>query len=430
LEFNTALKKCGFDTKPKTIKTEELAKVNVPSIVLNGINKNNKPNELGHYFIVIPKDKVITIYDYPNEVQALPVDYLISVLKQKEITEFPIILCEPKEQIDRMKSPISTNDKYSKGTIKNLENLIEFKEFGKQITGEFDFGKHSEGRLVECTINIINSSADEIRIKSLEADCRCSEIQIDKKVLKPNESCKIRMDISLAQKYKDVAVRGWGTIEKVDSTKSSKIMLFVKGYSEPRVLCEPQKLDFGVIKSGNGTQKFENVKVLKTIYAGNQNISKIEPTSTMIKIENTKEYDNTIQFDVILNSSEFIGLENSKINVFMNKENKPAIYFDVRALLKSDFQVSPKTMIIDNKANMATAIIKAPDNQKFEIKHVKINYPDIFKVSYENIKEYCQINVSIRENNKPQMFLEDQVVVDIEMDSKNHLLTIPLLCIP
>jgi ABC-type bacteriocin/lantibiotic exporter with double-glycine peptidase domain len=94
LELNVALQKCGFETEAKIIRAEDLAKVKSPSIVL--YYPSNKPNAIGHFFILMPQHDQIAVYDYPREVHTFPTSYLIAGLKQEDIHEFPILICKIK----------------------------------------------------------------------------------------------------------------------------------------------------------------------------------------------------------------------------------------------------------------------------------------------------------------------------------------------
>ena len=121
LEMNNALKKCGFKTEAKIIKSEDIIKVKSPSIVLNNPDKGT--NDPGHFFTIIPHDDKITIYDYPTEIRILPADFLVSSLKQSNINEFPIIMCKAPKKVEKKRAirqvSKSMGKSFSKVLIKN-----------------------------------------------------------------------------------------------------------------------------------------------------------------------------------------------------------------------------------------------------------------------------------------------------------------------
>ena len=335
LELNNALQKCGFETKAKTIKSEDIIKVKSPSIVLHF--PKNKANKPGHFFIIMPHDNKITVYDYPQEVQTYPADFLVSSLKQDNINEFPILICKPKRKLEEGKGSQQTT---------KVESEIIFKGFDKQLMGDLDFGNQPESSLIKCSFNLINMSSTSIELKDIKADCKCSKIHIDKTYVSPGNSCKITMDISLAKKYKDTAIKGMGIINQANGAKSTYLLMLIKGYSEPRILCNPQKINFGTIKTNSGLAKLEGIKVLKTKFAKDQTITKIKPTSSNINIFNIKKNIDSIEFDITLDSSDSVGLQTSRIDVFLDNESEPANYFDVMALLQLDFSISPNVAIV------------------------------------------------------------------------------------
>ena len=353
LEFNTALQKCGFETEAKMIHAEDITKVKFPSIVLH--YPKNKANKLGHFFIIIPHDNQITIYDYPHDVQTYPADFLVSSLKQNDIDEFPIIMCKSKRKL--------TEGKSSQKATK-VESEIIFKGFDKQLMGSVDFSSQPESSLVECSFRLVNRSAAAIELKNIVADCKCSKIHIDKTSVSPGDFCKITMDISLTKKYKDVAVRGRATINQANGDRSTNLMMLVKGYSEPRVLCNPQKINFGTIKTNSGLAKLEGIKILKTKFSKDKKIS-IKPTASKIKIVNIKQNTDSIEFDVTLDSRESIGFETSKINVFLGNESEPANYFDVMFLSQLDFALSPKVVIA--KKDKTSIVTVTPKEQELTV---------------------------------------------------------------
>lgn len=420
LEINNALQKCGFETNAKTIKSEDIIKVKSPSIVLN--YPKNKANKLGHFFIIIPHDNKITIYDYPQEVQTYPADFLVSTLKQNNINEFPIVMCKTKRKLEEGKSSQK---------ITKVEGEIIFKGFDKQLMGNLDFGNQPESSLIKCSFNLINMSSTSIKLKDMKADCKCSKIYIDETYVSPGNSCKITMDISLTKKYKDTAVRGWGTINQINGARSTNLMMLITGYSEPRVLCNPQKINFGTIKTNSGLAKIEGIKVLKTKFAKDQTVNKIKPTASNINIFNIKQNIDSIEFDITLDSSDSVGLETSKINVFLDDESEPANYFDVMALLQLDFAFSPKVAIV--KKGHESVVTITPKEQKFIVEKVLLHgNSDYFNVSYSNGTDYSSIYISIKNKESPQQLIEDfvEIVIRLKDTEEERVLKIPIIYIP
>lgn len=418
LEVNQALQKCGFETKVKTIKAEDLIKVKYPSIVLN--YPKNKANEFGHFFVIIPHDNKITIYDYPQQVRTYPTDFLISALKQNNINEFPIVICKIKRKLEGSKN--------SQKTAK-VGNEIIFKGFDKQLMGDLDFGNQPESSMIKCSFNLTNKSSTPIELKNIKADCRCSKIYLDETHVSPGNSCKINMDISLIKKYKDVAVRGWAKIKEVGGSESANLLMLVKGYSEPRILCVPQKVNFGNIKTNSGLAKLEGIKIIKTKFAKDQEITKIDPTTSDINIFNIEQSADSIEFDITLDSADSIGLKTSRINIFLDNEAEPANYFDVTAFLQLDFAFSPKVVIV--KKEQESVVTITPKEKMFTIEKVLLDdNSDYFNISFSNETNYSLIYVSIGQ--APQKLIEDfiEVVLVLKDTKEKRVLKVPMIYIP
>lgn len=419
LELTNALKKCGFKTESKIIKAEDITKVKSPSIVFH--YPKNKTDKLGHYFIIIPHKNKVSIYDYPEEVQTFSADFLASSLKQNNINEFPIIMCKAKKKPEE--------DNGSQKLIK-MDGEIIFKDFDEQLTGELNFGNQPESSQIECCFNLINMSSKPIELQDIEADCKCSKISANETQVKPGNSCKIAMNISLIRKYKDIAVKGRVRIKQVDAANSTNLMLLIRGYSEPRVLCNPQKINFGTIKANSGLAKLKDIKILKTKFSKNQEVN-IKPTSSNINILNIEQNIDLIKFDVTLDSNNSIGLETSKINVFLDNESESANYFDITASVKLDYAISPKVAII--KKGKESIITVTPKEQKFVIEKVMLcENSDYFNVSCSNEMNCSKIYISVSNKEPPKKLIEDfvEVVTRLKDTEKEKILRISIIYIP
>lgn len=420
LDLNNALQKCGFETEAKTIKSEDLGKVKSPSIVLH--YPKNKANTVGHFFIIIPHDGKITIYDYPKEVRTYPADFLVTALRQNGVHEFPILMCKAKAKLERGKADQKTT---------RVESDIIFKGSDKQLMGNLDFGRQPEGSLIRCSFRLINRSSTAIELNDAAADCKCSKIHVDEPHVSPGKSCKITLDISLVKKYKDVAVKGLAKINQGNGTMFANLIMLIKGYSEPRVLCNPQKIDFGSIKTNSGVAKYEGAKVLKTEFAKDHTINSIKPTAPNISVVNMNQNADSVEFDIALDSGDSVGLQTSKINVFLDGESEPANYFDVMALLQMDFTFSPRVAIV--KKGRESIVIIIPKEQKFAVEKVLLpGNSNYFSVSYLNGTDYSSIHISIGDKEPPQQLIEDfvEVVIRLKDTKEERVLKIPVIYIP
>lgn len=263
LEVNNALKQCGYETKPIVIETEDLTKVQTPSVVL--YLSRNKARAIGHYIVLIPNGNKISVYDYPKDIVTYTKEFLISLLKQNGINEINIIMCKPTRGQQGSRLPQN---------VISIERDIVFEGFDGPLLGSLDFGKQPEATRLVCNFKLINNSLMTIELKDLKGDCQCTEIRADRTRIEPGQFCNILVEVSLREKYKNIAVRGQGKIKKLNGTKSTEILILISGYSEPRVLCDPQKIDFKKVKSNSGIRTIKGVKLLKTRYTKNHKVHK------------------------------------------------------------------------------------------------------------------------------------------------------------
>jgi hypothetical protein len=343
-------------------------------------------------------------------------------LKQKNINEFPIVMCKIKRESEKAKG----GEK-----IAEVEREIICKGFDGQLVGQLDFGHQVEASLMRCKFNLINRSSASIEITDVRAECKCSKMYIGETRVRPGKSCMITMDISLVKKYKDVAVRGWGTINQVGGTGSTKLIMLIKGYSEPRVLCKPQKIDFGTIKTNSGLARLEGIRVLMTDCGKGQTIKRIESTASNVNISNIRRNIDSVEFDIALDSRDAVGLQTSKINVFLDNEFEAASYFDVMALLQLDCAMSPTVAIV--KKGLEAVVTITPKAQRFTVEKVVLSESaDYFNVSYSNGAEYSSIRVSVGDKEPPQQLVKDVVAVVIRlMDTQEErVLKIPMIYVP
>ncbi len=110
---------------------------------------------------------------------------------------------------------ILTNDKKNpqatiliKGEV--FKNLLKEAASVKQPHIQFDklyydFGKIEEGKIVGTTITFKNTGSGNLIIKNIETSCGCTAALISKKILKPNEEGKIRIEFDSTHKEGKIA---------------------------------------------------------------------------------------------------------------------------------------------------------------------------------------------------------------------------------
>ena len=418
LEFNDALKQCGYTTHPQIIKPGDLVKIASPFVVLN--NTKDTKNEVGHYFVIVPNDGMATIYDYPQDIRTFPCGFLESLLKENGIDELPIIMCELNKPIDE----------------KNGRKVWEFQKelcitnCNDKVIGQLDCGKMAEGGVLKCKFALTNETADAIVIKNVKADCSCSEVNIDKRRLNPGDTATISLEISLVHRYKETTIHGLGRIAKADGSQTTDLLLFVKAYSEPRVLVEPQKVKFGYIATDSGNATVKDAKITKTQYAENATITKIQSTDANISVSNVRRKGDVTLFDIVWDSTELVGLKNSKIEVFLGDEEQSASYFDIAGVFKMEFAIAPQIVIV--KEGKTSEVTIASKDKKCVVNRVRVpKAAGVFDVSYSNEEGSSSVFIKLRDKVGGQAFIEAMMEVEITVEESEQvrLVKVPVVCV-
>lgn len=132
----------------------------------------------------------------------------------------------------------------------------------------YSFGEIIEGQIVEHEFEIINNGDDDLIIKDVRASCGCTAVQPSKRVLKPKEKTKIKVEfdsrgrIGPQKKYVYVLTNDLenpryqlsfdaNVVEKISSAFPNK---------KPKLVLSKNEYNFGEVEEGKVVQALIDIK--------------------------------------------------------------------------------------------------------------------------------------------------------------------------
>ncbi len=135
----------------------------------------------------------------PNESTMLHVEFNSAHKIGKQIKRVYILTNDKKNPQTTI---LITGEVFKNGSSKNLTANAARIQFEKLY---FDFGTIPEGKVVGTTVKFKNTGSGVLRIKDIETSCGCTAALISKKVLKPGEEGKIRIEFDSTHKQGKIA---------------------------------------------------------------------------------------------------------------------------------------------------------------------------------------------------------------------------------
>jgi len=427
LEFKKALIEIGYNVEAQKLCPEELRNIRVPCVVLSeSPDKNGNSGSLGHFFIITPQadNKEINVYDYPSKPQAIQIEILIESLKQKGVTEIPTLLCGKEGQrLEEML--VATTFEPVRHIADNTaiyKDTIMIDNVSHRLVAEIDFGDIPEGTVFNGKFKVKNTTTNTLKLKYLKADCKCTGISCDKSVLQPGDEATILATVSLVQKYLDMVVNGYALFEH--DGNEILVKLLIKGTSQPRWLCKPQRVDFGDVQPGDSTNK--KLILERTQYGKTSTITKIEPDSDFILVEKTNSDEEKCVLGVRIKPNGVSGLLSGKINIYLNNEVYPATYFDIHGVVYEEFIVVPNQVLL--RAGEPQEIkLSHYNNEPFEIKSFNMDSGSdkiiVKKLLANSTDSFLSLNIK---DIHTQEMIKDVLHIQIKINSKIHTISVPI----
>ncbi|RMD85529.1 MAG: DUF1573 domain-containing protein [Candidatus Dadabacteria bacterium] len=193
---------------------------------------------------------------------------------------------------------------------------------------QYDFGKVTQGEVVEHTFTIKNSGKKILRIIRVTPSCGCTVAKIKKTLLAPNEtaSLKVRFDTEgfMGNKVKTVTIYS-------NDPDSQVVVLTIKGVVLSDLETEPDRLQFLNIKRGQIVSKVIKAKIRDGSKA---KIVGIVSNSPYIDVKEISRKNGARNLEVSL-KADFKGKSfKGRVTIYLRKRYRWAINIPVLATVE------------------------------------------------------------------------------------------------
>ncbi|MFC1781822.1 DUF1573 domain-containing protein, partial [Planctomycetota bacterium] len=439
LEVKQALESLGFNVKPLSITTDEIANIRVPTIMWahppEGDIVRKDSRNIGHYIIVIPVDNnSVQVLDFPQSPVILPVQPWSRHLSSNGIENIPLILCGRKDQeFSEMFSPDSKNSDSDKKTTEDVP-YTNSKLFIKSAMSNssvlyWDFGDISEGSFLKHNFTLVNDTGKTLNISKLSKSCTCGYVTTDKSIIAPGESCTATVSVSLAGRIGGQNISSTVVFDEKDEVQP--ITLLITGNSQSRWTMQPKVIDFGSIEFGSEIQS-QNLLVKPTEYGINASLSHVECKSPIVDVEikSNSEDPNSYILSVSVDPNKYPGTFSEQINFLSEGQKEPVLSCTITGELYIDINVQPtRLFLISSQSPMGTVRLIQKDLKPISLLSLEIidcenDNIDVTPVTVEK-GQGLQLNVNVLE--KKSKSLRGNLKLDLRVgdESKIRSVTIP-----
>ncbi len=205
----------------------------------------------------------------------------------------------------------------------------------------YNFGTVAEGSTVSHEFVIENVGDANLIIKQVINSCGCTVADVEKKVIAPNESTKLKMFFKTngfsGEKYKTVRVY-------TNDVGVSEMVLALKGNIVSDINITPSRLSFG-------TQWYKNIKDKKayldvTVESKNKNVKILDVfnSSKYLDVKILEKSSDRLQVRVFLKEEIALGEFRDRVVINLSGSNKKAIDIPVFARILGDVSLTPSAV--------------------------------------------------------------------------------------
>lgn len=247
---------------------------------------------------------------------------------------------------------------------------------------EFDFGKVTEGELVQHEFVVRNDGQAPLEIKRVAPACGCTVAEIPMSTIQPGASANLLVSFDtkgfFGEKVKPVLIY-------TNDPANPSFEVSLKGEVERDVRIEPPRLYFGVVSKGKSSSKYIDVE---TDPDSGINVMEVLSRSELIQIqeETVGSEAGRKRYRVSISPELPVGVFRNRLLVKTSSERNPAISVPVFARVEGDLMLAPldvsfgliaaplqepvrKTAILKNKGARAVKIVSIEsDNDTVQAK--------------------------------------------------------------
>lgn len=241
---------------------------------------------------------------------------------------------------------------------------------------EYNFGTVAEGVSITHEFIVENQGNGPLHIKQIISSCGCTVADVDKKILAPNESTKLRVIFKTSgfsgEKYKTVRLytNDVGTPEKI---------LTLKGSIVSDVTVMPSRLNYG-------TQWYKNIKdgmafldVLVKAKNSDIKILDVFSSSKYLDVKILEKVQDNLKLRVFLKDTIPVGEFRDRVVVNLSGASKTAIDIPIFARIQGDVSLTPialyfgtfdggikeRVVRLNNLSNIPLKVTKISSSESF-----------------------------------------------------------------
>lgn len=185
-----------------------------------------------------------------------------------------------------------------------------------------DMGRHQTGDIVNATVKLKNNGNVAVGVLEAVADCSCTIVQLDKRVLASGES--VSLEISIDTHNYQGELRRTVVVETSTGTISIPLKVTVNAYEhwtfEPSVV---------VMRPTQSDQETAATVQLHYSGAGTAKIGKIESTSEWVDIKTSTRDGKTFSLALMVRAGAAAALKPIKLFVGTSDPDAPRLTLDV-----------------------------------------------------------------------------------------------------
>lgn len=284
----------------------------------------------------------------------------------------------------------------------------------------FNFGRVSQGKLVEKSFSLKNSGNAPLKIEGVHADCGCTAAKLKKKTLSPGESTDINITFDTdgfsGEKKKSVRVY-------TNDPLNRSISFSLSGRIISEVEVSPRRVSFKNLdlKSIGSSKKrlrvnLERGKNLKVLSASSR--------SPHVLIEKIGEQD----FEISLDSTTPSGVFKSNISIKTTSKDHPIVTVPVFAVVRGALYFEPVDLsfgLLEGPLQSGiskTARLVNSSGKKITIKSIEADEKK-YKVSWQALAgtDDLEVTVELKEGLIGNLHKPISLLTDYSDESQNSL---------
>lgn len=245
----------------------------------------------------------------------------------------------------------------------------------KMFSGfEHDFGTVAKNELAEHTFVIKNLYEEDMRIRGVTSSCTCTDVSLDKKVLKKDETANL---LARFNSKNFVGPKQATITVAFDPPFNAEVQLTVRGSIRSDVMFEPGAIDFGSV-SQDGLKSRENARQIQVTKFNNPNWQILDVKSTFphvaVSLSSPIGFGNQLRYDMTVRLKETAppGFVQSELIIIANDFGRTTeIPIKFSAKVASALQISPEILtIIAPQGSLIEKKIVIKAASEFRIKDV------------------------------------------------------------